>query len=251
MRLTVHPRALLVLLLPVAVVLVLTSFGVTLVGLASPGVDPFEGYARLRDAVSVDAETTIPAWFSVGLLLVCALLLLDVARTTRIEGSRWRWHWAALTLVFAYLSMDEGSRLHETGESVLEAAGIDTGLRFGWVALAIPAMLVFVAAMLPFLLTLPRRTALRFVAAGLVFVCGAVGMEFVGGWAWDAAGEQSALYTAISSVEELMEMVGSILFAWAVADHQRRHLASAAAADARAGTAAQEFGGSRSAAHAA
>ncbi|WP_299040072.1 hypothetical protein [uncultured Pseudokineococcus sp.] len=234
MRLTVHPRALLWLLLPIAVLLVLASFSATLVGLASAGTDPFVGYERLMAALAVDAETTIPAWFSVSLLLLCALLLVDVARTTRLEGSRWRWHWAALAVVFAYMSMDEGSRLHETGSSVLEAAGIDTGLRFGWVALAIPVMLVFLVLMIPFLLALPRRTALRFVLAGTVFVGGAVGMEFAGGWAWDTAGEQSALYAGISSVEELLEMVGAILFAWAVADHQRRHLAAAAAVDGRA-----------------
>ena len=238
MRLTVHPRALLVLLLPVAVVLVLVSLVATLVGLASPGGAPFEGYERLMDVVSVDEETTVPSWFSASLLLLCALLLLDVARTARARRDRWRYHWALLTLVFAYLSADEGSRLHEIGTSVVEMAGIDTGLRFSWVLVALPVAAVFALAMVPFLLALPRRTALLFVLAGCVYVGAAAGLEVVGSAVAPLEeGSTTAGYAALTSVEELFEMVGAILFAWAVADHQRRAVAAAAAADARSGSA--------------
>lgn len=232
MRLTVHPRVLLLLLLPVAVLLVVVSLGATLLGVAAPDGVPFDDYDRLMRAVSVDLESSVPSWFSASLLLLCALLLLDVARTAHLERSRGRWHWAVLTTVFFLLSMDETTSFHETGSSVVERSGIETGVRFSWVFLAIPALALFVAIMIPFLRALPRRTAGAFVLAGLVFVGGALGMEFVGSWAWDAVGQESALYAGISSVEELLEMVGAVLFAWAVADYQRRHLAAAARREA-------------------
>ena len=232
MRLTVPPHLLLVLLLPVAAALVLASLLGHLWGLATPGGVPFDGYERLMEVVDVDAETTVPSWFAAMLLALCALLLLDVARTAHAERDRWRWHWAVLTVVFAYLSVDEGSRLHEIGSALLDRAGVDTGLRFAWVALALPVVAVFVVAMLPFLARLPRRTAASFVVAGAVYVGSAVGLELVGGGVADTAGISSAPYLVVSSLEELGEMVGAVLFAWAVADHQRRHLAAAAAATA-------------------
>ncbi|MEJ5945890.1 hypothetical protein WDZ17_11365 [Pseudokineococcus basanitobsidens] len=234
MRLTVRPRVLLVLLLPVAVALALTSLLGHLWGLATPGGVPFDGYERLMEVVDVDRETTVPSWFSASLLLLCAVLLLDVARTARAERDRWRRHWVVLTVAFAYLSVDEGSRLHETGSALLDRAGVDTGLRFAWVVLAVPVVAVFVLAMLPFLARLPRRTAVSFVVAGAVYVGSAVGLELVGGRLVDATSVGTAPYVVVSSLEELGEMVGATLFAWAVADHQRRHLAAAAAAHDRA-----------------
>lgn len=236
MRLVARPRALLVVLLPVALLLVLLSLAATLVGLASPDGAPFEGYDRLLETVSVDLESNVPSWFSTSLLLLGALLLLDVAGTAHRERSRWRWHWASLVAAFLYLSVDEASLLHETGNAVLERAGVDTGLRFGWVVIALPLVVAFAAAMVPFLLALPRRTAGLFVLAGVLYVGGALGMEVVGGRVWDAAGRESAAYAVVSSAEELLEMVGAVVFAWAVADHQRRHLSAAPSA----GTAGRE-----------
>ncbi|MEJ5913089.1 hypothetical protein [Pseudokineococcus sp. 1T1Z-3] len=223
---TVRPGVLVALLLPVAVVLVAVSAAVHLWGLATPGGVPFDGYERLVEIVDVDTETTVPTWFSASLLLLCALLLLDVTRTAWAGRSRWRFHWATLAVVFAYLSADEGSRLHETGSALLDRAGVDTGLRFGWVALAVPLVAVLALAMLPFVRRLPRRTALSFVGAGVLYVGGAAGLEVVSGFVVDATGVGSAPYVLVSSLEELCEMAGATVFAWAVADHQRRHLAA-------------------------
>jgi hypothetical protein len=222
-RLTVPPRALL-LLLPVAVLLVGVSAAMHLWGLATPGGVPFDGYERLLQVLDADAETTLPTWFSTAVLLVGALLLLDAARTARALGDRaWR-SWAVLAAAFAYLSADEGSRLHEAGSALLDRAGVDTGLRFSWVVVALPLVVALAVAMVPFLRRLPRRTAGALLLAGAFYVGGAVGLEVVSGAVVDATAVGSAPYVLVSSLEELCEMVGAVLLAWAVADHQDRLL---------------------------
>jgi len=221
-RLTVPPRVLL-LLLPVAVLLVAVSAGMHLWGLATAGGVPFDGYERLLQVLDADAETTLPSWFSASLLLLGALLLLDAARTARAASDRsWR-SWAVLAAAFTYLSADEGSRLHEAGSALLDRAGVDTGLRFSWVVLAAPVVIVLALAMVPFLRRLPRRTAGWLVIAGAVYVGGAAGLEVLSGAVVDATAVGSAPYVLVSSLEELCEMVGVVLLAWAVADHQARH----------------------------
>lgn len=214
------PGRLVRLTLPPAIALIAVSLAGMLWGQNAPGGVPFDGFGRLMASLSVNAEAALPAWYSSALLLLCAALCADVARTTGPRLQRRRW--TVLAVLFVYLSADEAAQLHEIGTNVVDRAGVKTGLAFSWVLLAVPALLVLGVLMIPFLRSLPRRTVAGMLVAGCVFVGGAVGLELPGSLIYSTAGPDTAAYALVTSVEELCEMVGTIIFAWTVADHQRR-----------------------------
>ena len=63
-----------------------------------------------------------------------------------------------------------------------------------------------------FLLSLPRKTATIFVASGLTFISGAIGLEMLGGMLAESQGIENLAYLSTSFFEELLEMLGIIGF---------------------------------------
>src|SRR5690606_12016722 len=122
-------------------------------------------------------------------------------------------HWAWLSGIFLYMSVDEGATLHEsfTGPVNKLFNTLPGYLGFSWV---IP-YLIFVAiaaiAYTKFFLELDKKTRNGFLLAGVLFVVGAVGMEMVASqiihWGWDIR-----YYLAAPFVEELLEMSAIALF---------------------------------------
>ena len=123
-----------------------------------------------------------------------------------------------MSVVFLLMSLEETVGLHERLIRPLSLALRPTGyFRFAWMIVGIPIVLVVGMAFVPLLLSLPRRIGLLFVAAGTVFVSGAIGMEMVGGAVYDRDGWASPRYQAIIHLEESMEMIGVILFIYGLA----------------------------------
>jgi hypothetical protein len=75
---------------------------------------------------------------------------------------------------------------------------------------------------LPFLLRLPRRTAIAFALSGAIYLGGALGVElFEGAWR-EGHGHRNVVYHALVTLEEAMEMVGLIFFINALMRHIAR-----------------------------
>jgi hypothetical protein len=78
---------------------------------------------------------------------------------------------------------------------------------------------------LPFLFTLLRRSLWLFVGAGAVYLSGAVFIEILAGtissgWpVWYAAHFLGVEYVLLTSIEELLEMGGAILFIYGLLSH--------------------------------
>lgn len=75
--------------------------------------------------------------------------------------------------------------------------------------------------LLRFLVKLPGRTRLHFLTGGGLFLAGAIMMEMIGGdywaahgWAVDGSDKADLHYALIVSVEEVLEMVGIVVFAY-------------------------------------
>ena len=161
----------------------------------------------------VDKEDSLPTWYSTSTLLLAAVLLYLVARRKRAERDPWRRYWYGLALTFAALSMDEAAGLHES---------LNTALDFTWeIAGAIVAAL-FGLAYLRFLLHLPARTGWLFVAAGGVFVGGAVGVEWSTDWYEERELLDTLAYNLWNAVEEGLEMAGVVLFIYALLGYMGR-----------------------------
>ncbi len=165
----------------------------------------------------VGGEANIPTWYSATALFMCAVLLALVASVKWRERDRYRHHWSILTAAFVYLSCDEAAQLHESGIEWLRAMLSNTGMdRIRWVVPATLVVVIFSAAYLRFLSSLPRRTARYFIMAGMLYVGGAIGLESLVIWLDLRYGGRSPGHIALTSLEELSEMAGVVLLIYAL-----------------------------------
>ncbi len=163
---------------------------------------------------TLDAENTVGAWYSSALMLANAglIALIAIAEAKRREPMVLQWR--LLALIFVALSIDETASFHESTIGPLQKAfGFSGFLSFAWVVPAIFLLALFAVIYVPFLTRLPRRHALGFVAAGLIFVAGALGMEMIGGVFNETLGGGSAIYIITTTIEESLEVIGlTVLF---------------------------------------
>jgi hypothetical protein len=161
----------------------------------------------LHSLLSLSYEGNLPTWHASMLAFVCALLLLACADA----AERDRLHLRALAAGFAAISIDEVIGLHETLGGLFDRD--EALLYFDWVIPGAIIVAVVGALFVPFLRRLPRKTARRFVAAGALYVGGAVGMELpLGAWASEH-GEDDLGYALIDWIEETLEVAGLTVFA--------------------------------------
>ena len=151
----------------------------------------------------VDQENNLPSWFSGCLLLTASALLWFCARTKRVGGDPWSGTWYALALGFLLLSVDEVAGVHESINSMIVIT---------WAIPGGAAALVIGLAFIPFLLHLPRRTAVLFALAGAIYLAGAAGLEVVGNSLVAQGLRDTLRYNLWSLLEESLEMFGVILF---------------------------------------
>ena len=197
---------------PVQRFLVIVITIVALAGLAveiaedSLGLDdPYD----LLDLFSLSYEANVPTWLSACMHATSALLLALIASGKRQSGAPFVRHWRGLSIVFAYISIDEFVQIHEEMNAWFDLSG---ALYFGWVITAAILVSIFVLSYWRFLAHLPWMTRFRFIRAGAVFVGGAMGIELILGYWTDLHGSHNLGYAIIDWVEESMEMVGAGLF---------------------------------------
>ena len=155
---------------------------------------------------SLSYEGNVASWYASVLPLMCAGLLAWIAAGEPQE----RGHWRALALGFAYISLDEAVGLHEQLGGLFATRGL---LYFDWVIPASAVVLVVGLAFVGFLRRLDRSTARRFVAAGALYVTGAVLFELPLGWWTERHGDGSAGYALIDWCEETLEFTALTMFA--------------------------------------
>lgn len=165
---------------------------------------------------SLSYEQNVPTYYSSVLLLLCALLLALIAAGVKKCSERHLGHWRVLAVGFSYMSLDEAVEIHEFAGGLLDLSGV---LYFSWVVPAAVVVTVVALAYIPFLRELDRRTRIRFVIAGLVYVGGALVMELPLGYWTEQHGSDSTGYAVIDFVEEALEIIGVSLFVIALLDY--------------------------------
>lgn len=242
MLVIVRPRHLTLVLAGVAVLLGAVSLTVNLLAFqAGDSQVPVAGSlgAGPQDFFNVNREANLPTWFSSAVLLLAAASVAGVAAWASRTRDRWRWHWWVLAATFCYLSIDELVRLHEKASGHVSQVVEPTGIfAFGWWIVAAPLVAVFAVAYLRFLRALPAKVGGLIVLAGGLYVGGAIGMEIVGSWLSDAQGTTlSPGYLLVTTVEEMLEMIGAIVFLHAVATYANSRMTVVDASAANAPTA--------------
>jgi len=162
---------------------------------------------------NLDQERSLPTYYSTITLFVCSMLLASIAAVQRKNGRRIATQWFALSAIFLFLSADEMLMLHEGLIVPLRSAFHARGIfYFTWVIPYGLFLLAFLAIFWRFLMNLPRQTRRLFMAAGVVYVAGALGFDLIGGYYFDHVGTRDVVYAILFSIEEMLEMAGIILF---------------------------------------
>lgn len=173
------------------------------------GHDHAKGFIPL---FHVATEGNVTTYFSALLLLSAAGLLAWIGWREREREGRFAAHWLGLSVIFAYLSIDEAAALHEKAiipvRELLDTSGV---LYFAWIIPAGVLLVVLAVLYLRFYLELPGRSRRLFGLAALLFVGGAVGMEMLGGMHYEQYGDQTVVYSTLTTIEEAMEMAGIIV----------------------------------------
>ena len=178
---------------------------------------PDEEVFGLVDIFDFDIEGNVPTLYSTVAMLFCAALLAIIARSNWKKRDHWRMYWLGLAVMFLFLAVDEGVGLHEylsnIFEEFMEAEGL---LYFLWVVPYGIATVIVGLIYLRFVLHLPKPTKNLFVAAGLIFLMGAIGIEMLSAQEVDRHSTYTITYCLLYTVEELFEMLGIVLFIYAL-----------------------------------
>lgn len=168
-------------------------------------------------------EHNIPTFYSAVAILFCSALLALIAHGNWRKPGGNRTYWVGLSLLFLFLAVDEMVAIHEgVGdyfEVFLEAEGF---LYFMWVVPYGLATILIAIIFLDFVWELPAEIRTLFIASGIIFVTGAIGLEMVGGREADANGTGTIFYCCLYTIEEVLEMLGIILFAYALLSYLTR-----------------------------
>jgi hypothetical protein len=165
----------------------------------------------------LDGEANFPSFFSANLLFFAAILLGLIAFVHKKMKKAYVAHWFFLSLIFLFLSLDEFTEIHERINFWLKPVTHTTGLLYAvWIIPYGIFALVLLFSYLKFLMNLPRKTAVRSVVAGAIYVTGALVMEALGERLSEKRLEDTFAFNASVVIEEVMEMIGSILFIYAL-----------------------------------
>lgn len=173
----------------------------------------------------LDSEANLPTWYSSATLLLSSFLLAIIAWAKKWEGDRYALHWSIMAFLFLGLSLDEASGIHEMPIEQLRAALHAEGIfYFTWVIPGAGFVGLFLVAYLRFLAHLPALTRWLFLLSGMIFVGGAIGVEMISGYYSYYYGQATWGNALITTVEEVLEMLGIVLFIYALLHYMRSYL---------------------------
>ena len=171
----------------------------------------------LVDLFDFAIEGNIPTFYSAVAILFCSALLALITYANWYRPGGHRLYWLALSGIFLFLAFDEAVAIHEVVgdyfERFLRAEGV---FYFMWVVPYGIATVVLGLVFLRFVLALPRQTRLCFIAAGTIFLSGAIGLEMLGAREADLYGTDTITYCVLYTFEEMFEMLGIVLFIYAL-----------------------------------
>ena len=187
--------------------------------------DPEHKLARLMQRFDLGFEPSVANWYSSLALFASAALLLIIATAQKRQRAADTRYWYGLAAIFSGLALDEAVMIHELPDSVLhDWFGFGGVLYYAWLIPGMLFTLLVGVTFLGFVRRLEARTRWLFVTAGTMFVTGAIGFEMVEGVFTETYGLESLAFTFAQAVEEGLEMLGIVVFIFALLDYMQRHI---------------------------
>lgn len=210
------PKHIALSLLAIAWLLIIFS---TILGLLIASIGKEESSMFLRNAfniIDLDRENNISSFYGGTLWLIASLTSLYTSNYIRKDNKQF-YFWRFLSFIFFFFAVDEWVAIHEyVGDLFAE---ILTSLEFGTFTWLIPGaffILAFVLFFLYFLKSLPPTYARLILFGFLVFVLGAMGVEVLGGFAYQYYDGSSIIFRMLVQLEEMLEMMGVIIIIFAI-----------------------------------
>ncbi len=204
----------------VTIAALVSIHALSLFGLFELGRDHQMGLFRM---FNLSEEGNVPTWFAATTLFASAVILGLTWHVVRTAGEPYARHWGVLALIFLFIAIDEAASIHELLILPLrEALAAERALYFAWVIPYGIAVVIFALAYVRFTLSLPRRTAILLLAAALLYVGGALGMEMLSPHVYDWTGDVSLPMFVMLLIEETLEMLGVTVLIHALLDHLAR-----------------------------
>ena len=161
----------------------------------------------------MDYEANLPTLFTALLFFVNSLILLCIALLHKSETVGKKLPWFILSFVFLFLCLDESTKIHEYAGDYMENFVTAEGyLYFPWFIPYMTALAVLCLLFLPFFLSLPVQTKKLYILSLAVFLTGAVFLDILGAEEADNVGTFSIRYSVLYTIEEILEMLGLIVF---------------------------------------
>jgi hypothetical protein len=186
----------------------------------------FEGLVR---AFHFDTEYNVPTVYSATAIFIASIILLVIARAKK--HSKESIYWRGLSLIFLFLSLDEIFKIHEAtipiGKSLLGSLKNVAALEYPWFVIYIPVLSIISLFFIKFFFQLPNITKIRFIISGIVFIFGAVGVEMINIRYLVMHDWSDPIYQLLITAEELLEMLGIILFIRALLQYALTNLPAA------------------------
>jgi hypothetical protein len=190
----------------------------------------FAGHEYLYGFVprfNFDMENSIPTIFSSFILLLSSSLLWVVAMFKKKNNDLYFVHWLVLSIIFFWFFVDESASIHELLinplRNVFNLSGI---FYFSWVIPGLIFVFIFAILYCRFISNLPSRTRRQFIISAVIYICGAIGMELIGGRHSDIYGENNYTYGVITTFEESFEMIGILIFINALLKYIREYISN-------------------------
>ena len=172
-------------------------------------------YQDFFDAINLDEEFNLPAIYSGLLLCMCSLLLSQIGVSSKTSERK---SWILLSRVFLFLAFDEVFQIHELFVVSEWRQYVHPSLASIWVIPYGILFLLFAVRFVPFFLRLRGQISILPFIAGGIYVSGAIAVEALNSWLVRTGqiSRSGFYYEAISGFEELFEMLGVIIFLYAI-----------------------------------
>lgn len=161
----------------------------------------------------LDREQSIPRFFSVTLLLLCAGLIGIIVTVSRQNNLKDTYYWLGLGVVFLGFAIFKNNSFSVSPSVIIRSAFNISRIQLYALVYGF-FLIVFPLIYLKFFFRLSTRMKVLLVSGAFFYIGGAVALDLVSAYLSHLFGQSSVFYLASATLEEVLEMVGIVVFVY-------------------------------------